>query len=357
VIADDLTGACDAAVHFAARNYRVRACLDDRFSGIDVAAVSTETRKLLRKDLRAVFPEILRRYPAARARCVFKKIDSTLRGNAGLETLLAARVFACDAVVVTPAFPALNRIVEGGMLRVPGTDFEPVDLGSYWRSQGVADVVHVSAGSVAGALSSGCRFVSAEAVSDLDLDAIAAAGIASGKRVLWAGSGGLASALARALPARSGRLIPRRASHSAMLFCVGSRHAVTAEQHKVLIETGRVFSAEAANASREAITGALRDGHAALAIELGIDSETRLKELMETLSVPLLLTGGDTAALVCRALGVQGIRIECEIAPGIPRGIIEGGAFDGLPVATKSGGFGGRDALIRVANALTCLKL
>jgi D-threonate/D-erythronate kinase len=39
-----------------------------------------------------------------------------------------------------------------------------------------------------------------------------------------------------------------------------------------------------------------------------------------------------------------------EIVPGIPRGILRGGMFDGLPVATKSGGFGDADALIRIAD-------
>jgi uncharacterized protein YgbK (DUF1537 family) len=43
-----------------------------------------------------------------------------------------------------------------------------------------------------------------------------------------------------------------------------------------------------------------------------------------------------------------------EIVPGIPCGVIRGGAFDGISAVTKSGGFGDADALIQVADYFTC---
>ena len=68
----------------------------------------------------------------------------------------------------------------------------------------------------------------------------------------------------------------------------------------------------------------------------------------------LVLSGGDTASVVCRAAGVQWIELCDEIVPGVPRGILHGGDFDGLSVATKSGGFGDRDALIQIADYYSC---
>jgi hypothetical protein len=64
----------------------------------------------------------------------------------------------------------------------------------------------------------------------------------------------------------------------------------------------------------------------------------------------LVLSGGDTASLVCCAADVQRIELCDEIVPGVPRGIVHGGAFDGISVVTKSGGFGDRDTLIQVAD-------
>jgi uncharacterized protein YgbK (DUF1537 family) len=70
----------------------------------------------------------------------------------------------------------------------------------------------------------------------------------------------------------------------------------------------------------------------------------------------LVLSGGDTASLVCRALGVRRIELADEIVAGIPWGYLSGGAFDGWRVATKSGGFGAPHALIQVADFFLCPK-
>ena len=67
----------------------------------------------------------------------------------------------------------------------------------------------------------------------------------------------------------------------------------------------------------------------------------------------LLLSGGDTASLVCRALAVDSIRLVDEVTTGIPFGVLRGGLADGRTVATKSGAFGNMDALVRVADFFT----
>jgi uncharacterized protein YgbK (DUF1537 family) len=69
-----------------------------------------------------------------------------------------------------------------------------------------------------------------------------------------------------------------------------------------------------------------------------------------------LLSGGDTASVVCRALHARAIEVADQIVPGLPWGMLKGGTFDGLPLATKSGAFGRKDALVQVADFFTCLK-
>ncbi|CEP67373.1 Protein of unknown function, DUF1537 [Moorella glycerini] len=71
--------------------------------------------------------------------------------------------------------------------------------------------------------------------------------------------------------------------------------------------------------------------------------------LLATIKVRgLVITGGDTAVHVCRALGARGINLATEILPGIPLGYLEGGQARGLPIVTKAGGFGPPDAFIKV---------
>ena len=331
VIADDLTGACDAAVPFASRDRRVcvSLSLEETVGADDVLAVSTESRDApvgsFGKSLEQLLP--------LRPRILFKKIDSTLRGNVGSEVAAAMAAFDCKTAVVTPAFPATGRVVERGYLRTAEGDFVPRELAACFH--GIA-----------------CPGIELhDAVCDADLDAIVARFIHR-ERVLWAGSAGLAAALARSLgnTAANGGACLR----SAALFCLGSHHAVTLEQEERLVRHRAATMTAAEATTPESLRGALRKGPVVLRIRRDRASSERIAELLDGAVAPLVLCGGDTAALVCHALRVRAIELRQEIAPGIPCGILAGGPFDGLPVVTKSGGFGSPDALIEVADFFTC---
>jgi uncharacterized protein YgbK (DUF1537 family) len=125
-----------------------------------------------------------------------------------------------------------------------------------------------------------------------------------------------------------------------VLFCIGSDHPVTVEQQRRLLALDR-------------------GEHVVLNLSVRQTSVERVRELVGNAAgaaTALVLSGGDTASLVCRALGVRRIELEDEIVPGIPWGYLSGGAFDGWRVATKSGGFGAPHALIQVADFFTCPK-
>ncbi|MGA2268005.1 MAG: four-carbon acid sugar kinase family protein [Bryobacteraceae bacterium] len=361
LIADDLTGACDAAVHFARRGRRTVVCLDPGWEslGASVLAISAESRDLSAAELRRVMDELAQLLPVAQARILFKKIDSTLRGNVGAEIAAAATAFGCEAAVITPAFPAVGRTVESGYLRVAGPpEFEPIEVAARLRGQGLEACLHTRPGAVAEAIDAGVRFISVDAACDEDLDWIAAAGLGSGRRILWAGSAGLASALARAAPGgAAGRAGDVAHTGRPVLFCIGSDHAVTMEQLRRLTAERAPLRVSAETAEPQGIVSALRQGqHVVLWASRGQISMERVRELIGNAAgaaAALALSGGDTASLVCRALGVSRIELKDEIAPGIPWGYLSGGAFDGSPVATKSGGFGGPHALIQVADFFT----
>ena len=61
------------------------------------------------------------------------------------------------------------------------------------------------------------------------------------------------------------------------------------------------------------------------------------------------MTGGDGARAVMAELEATGIRLHGQIAPGVPLGRLVGGWAAGLAVATKAGGFGDTDVLIKAA--------
>jgi uncharacterized protein YgbK (DUF1537 family) len=168
---------------------------------------------------------------------------------------------------------------------------------------------------------------------------------------LWAGSAGLASALARCLGGESASQ-PAPARAGAALFCIGSDHGVTLAQQGALLAERPSVLLDCQAATRDSISDALGRGKSViLRIPRGVVSVEQVRERITGVAVAaLVLSGGDTASLVCRAAGVQRIELCDEIVPGVPRGILHGGEFDGIPVATKSGGFGRSDALIKIAD-------
>jgi uncharacterized protein YgbK (DUF1537 family) len=355
LVADDLTGACDAAVHFAIRGLRpvtVPIAPGIQPSGARVLAVTTESRDLGPAEIRQALSLVAAKFPIESAALVFKKIDSTLRGNMGLEIAAALESFHCDAAVVCPAYPGMRRIVEGGVLTVAGVpEFEPIHVAQRLQLQSGHPCGAVRPDGIAELLRSGARVVSVDATCDDDLDRIAAALLPMGRRILWAGSAGLASALARLLGEGHDPPPPLTRSGAA-LFCIGSDHAVTLAQQNALLARRPSVLVHPHGAARQSICAAFARGeHVILRVPRGQVRAESLRQWIDGLPVAaLVLSGGDTASLVCRAAGVQRIELCDEIVPGVPRGILHGGTFDGVAVATKSGGFGDRDTLIHVAD-------
>jgi uncharacterized protein YgbK (DUF1537 family) len=359
LIADDLTGACDAAVHFAMRGRRtivpIAPCAG--LADASVIAMSTDSRDLEPAAARDAISAAAS-LPVGSPSILFKKIDSTLRGNAGVEIDAALAAFRRDAAVVCPAFPRMNRIVEAGYLRITAdAGFVPIQVAAHLRAQGVEGCVRAEHEAIPEAISSGARMVVLDAVCDDDLDRIAAVGLALDFRILWVGSAGLASALARTLPVAS-RSRPRLAPRGPVLFCIGSDHRATLAQQMALVGRRQALLVHSGPTNGECMETALRSGqHVVLRIPLGQVSAECLKGLVACArNHALVLSGGATASLVCRAAGVQRIDLFDEIIPGVPRGAIGGGELDGITVVTKAGGFGRPDALIQVADYFTCLN-
>ena len=355
LVADDLTGACDAAVHFAASGARTIVAVSS--AGVDraaeVLAFSTGSRDVAPAESARLIAAAAARLCPLRPNLVFKKIDSTLRGNTGAEIVAALREFGCDAAVVNPAFPAQGRVVETGVLRVAGdAAFRPVEIAAWLRANGAADCRHIRPGQISNAIAQGARFLSLDAVCDGDLAGIAAEILATPRRILWAGSGGLAAALARCLPPPAPAAPDPLKQTGPVLYCLGSDHPVTLEQKSRLLQAREVRLLRAGTASAAEVRAALELGnHVALRIPRGQVAMENLRCLLSACRpAPFFISGGDTAALVCQALGVNAIEMSRELAPGIPMGILRGGVADNSTVVTKSGGFGSPHDLVRIGD-------
>ena len=134
VIADDLTGANDTGVQFAKKGYNTMvSVLDERSTimipdNLDVFVMDTETRELESNTARKRLKSILEKININKKDLVYKKVDSTLRGNMGDEIEEIMIILNRDICIFSPSYPSYQRITIGGYLVV---DQKPLSLSEY----------------------------------------------------------------------------------------------------------------------------------------------------------------------------------------------------------------------------------
>lgn len=365
IVADDLTGACDSAVAFAGRGMPIEVGLDRGIDGRSggICAISTESRDIPEDEaIERVRGAMVR---AGEAQEAFKKIDSVFRGNSFAEIRAAVEAFPSALAIMSSAYPGVGRIVkEGRMHVVDGHQNRSIDLREGLSGVGMSEVRVLPCGDSVAVLcqrmhdakANGCRLVICDAERDEDLRSVVAAARKMDERILWIGSGGLAHALASELPlSEEGRAEGAGRKDGRVVLFIGSDHAATVKQ---IAAVKRSCAAE--EIEMEDVSEVPESRVVILRLRRGVTTEDQIRRGVALL-VPggigcCVLTGGDTAMAVCRALGVQALRLSGEFAPGLPGGVAVGGVLDGTPVILKSGGFGREDVLCEVADRFTSRK-
>lgn len=304
IVADDLTGAADCGAACAAHGLKTAVVLDET-GGIpraEVVAFDANTRTMTPQSAAAETARIVRQYPA---RIVYKKIDSTLRGNVGAEIAAVLEAYRGmghpeAAAVVAPAFPAMGRTTKSGRMYVRGGAIEHRDI--EWMLE--------------------------DAETDEDLRAIAATWMRHEAGVVWVGLAGLARWLPEAarMERRAVRPVPTVAGP--LVFAVGSPSQRSWEQVETLKEEG-------------VGNDVILTGEAEALAETIVRDQERIGGLV--------LTGGETARAVLSRLGVRALRVVGEVETGVPILVAEG---SGWVVVTKAGDFGDRETLVRCRAAL-----
>ena len=371
LIADDLTGACDTGVQFARYGLSSYAWSDlSRAPGwsSNVVSVNTDSRcdELARSKTK--IQQVANLCVDVRPKILIKKIDSTLRGNVGQEILATMESFHRDFAIIAPAYPAMGRTVENGVLEInDGTTPRRIDIRRLLEEQGIsAEYLADSPGAVDDIVAS-LRGVAtrrklfiADSANQADLDELVSNAHDPRHHLLWVGAAGLGLAVARHLGQPIAHRLPPPKDAS-VLFWIGSTCPATIEQRRFLIANSDAVEVAAEPGALETARHAINaKRHLIVSVERNSASRDGVVAFLDGLKglplAALVLTGGDTAAQACKALGIDPIQLMDEIAPGIPWGFLHGGSFENLPVATKAGGFGGPDALLHCAWAFAPRK-
>jgi len=345
LLADDLTGALDTSAELVGLfgplgvvwSADAIPVVEDRF------AIDSGTRECGAEEAFARIQALAPRL--AGAGIAYKKIDSLLRGPWVAEVDACLRTGLWDACIIAPAFPHQGRLTRASRQYVRTPDGSSIPVGDGIVEQFSAGGLDVRSADPDAALQSGISVFDAE--TDGDMDRIVQAGRRYQGRLLWCGSGGLAGALARGTETGApAQLKPP------VLGIFGSDHAVTAAQ---LAACGDIVVRTADVGQRlDRIRQGLDDGVALVRLETpsaASRSEAaqhfaqEIMRLSRSIEIPrtLLVAGGETLKAQCIAVGAGALRVTGRLEPGVPRSIIQGGAWAGVDVISKSGAFGPRD--------------
>jgi len=394
IIADDLTGAMDTGAGFARIGLdSVISFGNELVSQASVVVISTDSRA---DDSETAYRKTRKEAHKLAGLYVYKKIDSTMRGNIGSELWAVIDALHMEKTIVCPAFPANNRTVVDGKLLVENTPVNETYFGhdptcpvteahipTLLQKQGGFQVGSIDLEGVKKGPSyiaqqiseSEERVLVIDAVEQVHLRHIARALAMGGSSWLPCGSAGLASELPLAFGCRTRDVTPAEPmmSRNPVLLVIGSRNDATARQlreaetrlnlplisiepsefaHRKwriarinqlagevsnLISCGKsVIISSALSRYVPALTGSTAGILAAIAVRVA-----RRWDI-----AGLILSGGDIARATCGALGVTGIRILRELQPGIVVGEMTGAVKEGMRVVTKAGGFGSDDAMV-----------
>jgi D-threonate/D-erythronate kinase len=390
IVSDDLTGLQAIAGEFARLGLRVgtgisRLPTAAEIQQFEVYGFDTATRPLPGEQAQERVANAVRHLLAIGAGPLLKHNDSILQGHIGLELQAIASARGARPIVYAPACPNRRRVtrdgihmeldesgasVRGGLRR----DLRECVSHDTGLSTAVMDAATLRAGRAAALLAEVlCDVLIADAESDADLDLLVAAAQQAGCRVL-SGSVGLAAALARAA-------VPKRRFAQPVVVVAGSLQAATQRQVERLLSRPdcagvRVTPANGSGAAAGQLSRRMREVLAqglhctvwtpsdkmvpqcsGVYPSLDQDALTGLHQALRTLledvvadmRIPLgglVVAGGTTADLTLRdVLRITQFTDLGWLCEGMTLAVAADGVRPGLPVITKSGGWGAPGAL------------
>ncbi len=409
ILADDLTGACDTGIKLRYSGWPVSVSRDiQTFTGTKhtwqgCVSVNTESRGLeAGKAYEAVYG-LARKFREVPPEFLYKKVDSVLRGNIGREIDALLDALDLEYAVLCSALPENKRYIRDGILQA-GDDrqdspaprisvVQALKKNSCYQCEAVPlETVRRGTKTLLQALnraaSRGSRILAVDAVTEGDLETIAAAILAAGKTVLAAGSAGLLDHLCRQLPKPLGRWDSAwKASErkkDSVIIAVGSQHPVMLEQIRDLTKTRKdlilcpldVKEPDLATTAAEkalrcwngkastflVTTNQILSGQVESVERFRVENRqdqkisggiaTATARILDATDAGVLIaSGGDTAQQLLDALEISRLELLDEPIAGIVRAVFR---YRGKnrQVVTKSGGFGDPSALTRILDVL-----
>lgn len=424
IIADDLTGATDTGVQFAAKGYNTSVIIYDEEKEIpnlkdrenEVIVLDSETRESNSSSAEQRMKKILKNIDIKENDLLYKKVDSTLRGNIGTELDVIINELNIDYCIFSPSFPEGKRITSEGRLIVEEiplgySDYYEGELNSEQASyisnilkeQSEINIEVINIDILESFNFNLIKIIDEfsiprksiiifDSIENGDLKKIMLNSRQIAGKKIFAGSAGLASYLIFNGKNKETKNKKEILKSERILIAAASRRNIVDKQIEELKEHNNFlelkFDVEAllkeyddliskyleylknnikdnkiviirpdpVFKKKEKINKLIEENNITfrkLSIIIKNFTADLTKEILKIYNdFDLLITGGDTAAGICNKLKIEELHIINELLPGIPISKVNSKAYGQFKIITKAGGFGNKDAFNKIVKKL-----
>ncbi|WP_019154023.1 four-carbon acid sugar kinase family protein [Robertmurraya massiliosenegalensis] len=256
IIADDLTGANDTGVKFARKGLTTSVWMSNESplqSDLDVLVIDTDSRSLSTEEAYQRVKQTSSLIKKMNPEVIYKKVDSTLRGNIGIEIKAVYDSVQPDFIIIAPAYPNNGRTVKNGVLFIEGKPLHETEFAHDPKtpvfSSNIAEMIEKDSKLQTGIITmedlvKGMEHIHKrmtdyfqnqipvlifDAVTDKDLEKTASFVNTSGYQVVWSGSAGLADFLIESSSSKQNEIELSRNQYP-VLMVVGSVHKNSRKQ-------------------------------------------------------------------------------------------------------------------------------
>lgn len=415
ILADDFTGALDTGVQYAKKGYSTQMLMSEepdfpKDGTVQVLVANTQSRHVPPEE---AYRRVYKWAKAARdvgVHLLYKKTDSTFRGNVGTELEATLKAFGLETLIFAPAFPRLKRTVKNGVAFIDGVPlhetafsrdpFNPIlcsEIEGIVKASTTLPVLVAAPEELEHTLENGggMQIIAVDAETDEDLSRIAFETARWSNMVVFAGCAGFAKHLDGLLkPPPTAR--EERTKAMTMLVVCGSVNVVSMQQvataeadgvrsvqlaARQLLDEEYLSSPDGRFLIEEIAKDLKRNGCLILKTagnEADVDKVVRyakglgvpLERLHMMISCQigrivsgvlkaqdvdvLTIFGGDTLYGIVRQIGCRVITPQKELFPGIVQSTLQMGETNKV-IVSKAGGFG-EDDLIRRLRAYYAME-
>jgi len=384
VIADDLTGSNDTGIKMSKTGLKTEVTLEPKpEKNPNSIVLDTESRTIMPNEafnkVKLMTEKVLKKNDF---QLVYKKIDSTLRGNIVEEVRAITQVYQPEKIIIAPAYPKIDRFTKDSVqflkeqpLMQTEAKHDPLNpiwtdnIAELFQKEFADNITSYSTKQIREDTKLTDNYIHIfDIVNDQQFELLARSLLRKKEKYLYVGSAGFAEAIFKTLQEKlplvavigsSSEKTIKQINYAQKQGVSVIELATKSLMESSFIERYKNMIVKSVQNKEDVILTVNKDKTflSKKDFEVNFSVGQSIKETLAQITVSalnevniggLFLSGGDTAAEVIKKLEGNGCLIEKELITGTVQSTLIGGSFDGLKLITKAGAFGETKDLYKI---------